>query len=181
MRANRKEILSITLKILGSIILVSGIIVAPGLAILLRQFKPRNKKEFNQFRSSIYYLKKKGLINYKNLGGEIKIGLTAKGERAYKFLSIDDIKTHKSNVWDDLWRIVTFDIPEHKKTVRDALRFKLKDLGFYPYQKSLFVYPYDCKNEIDLIKEFYGAHNYIFLIVAKKLDGEDNLKKHFFK
>src|SRR3989344_4593151 len=53
--------------------------------------------------------------------------------------------------WDKLWRLVIFDIPEEERTGRMALAAKLKELGFYPLQKSVFIHPYECKDEIDFI------------------------------
>ena len=81
--------------------------------------------------------------------------------------------------WDTYWRIVVFDIPEKHKKAREALRHKLKELGFYKFQKSIFVIPYECKDEIDFIIEIFQIRPYVRYIVAKTLDNEIHLKKIF--
>ena len=41
--------------------------------------------------------------------------------------------------WDNLWRLVIFDIPESHKRARNTLRRRLKDWGFTPWQKSVWA------------------------------------------
>ena len=81
--------------------------------------------------------------------------------------------------WDGYWRIVIFDIPEKFKKARNALGKKIKDLGLFPLQKSVFVYPFDCKDEINFVSEFFRVGKFTQYIVAKELDGEKFLKQHF--
>ncbi|MCH7763134.1 MAG: hypothetical protein IIB95_05255, partial [Candidatus Marinimicrobia bacterium] len=63
------------------------------------------------------------------------------------------------------WRIVIFDIPEKRKKARDAINLKLKELGFHPIQKSTFIFPYECRNEIDFVAEHFFVRKYINYIV----------------
>ena len=73
----------------------------------------------------------------------------------------------------------TFDIPEKFKIARNALREKLNDLGFLKYQKSVFIYPYECKDEIDFIIEFFEVKPFVRYIIAEKIDNELDFKKKF--
>jgi len=52
-------------------------------------------------------------------------------------------------------------------------------LGFYPLQKSVFVFPYECENELEFITEFYNIRRYVRYIIAEKIDNEFHLKKIF--
>ncbi len=65
------------------------------------------------------------------------------------------------------------------KRSRDALREKLKELGFYELQKSVFVFPYKSEDEIDFIIEFFEMRQYVRTILAEKIDNELHLKKIF--
>lgn len=95
------------------------------------------------------------------------------------FRAIDNLKFKKQEKWDGLWRIIIFDIPEKFKKARNALAQKLKSAGAYPLQKSVFVYPYDCKDDIDFIVEFFNLRKYVRFILAKEIDNELHLKKIF--
>jgi len=74
---------------------------------------------------------------------------------------------------------VVSDIPEELKKAREAVRHHLKRLGFYPLQKSVFVFPYECENELEFITEFYNIRRYVRYIIAEKIDNEFHLKKIF--
>ena len=89
------------------------------------------------------------------------------------------MEIRKPKVWDKKWRIVLFDIPELHRKSRDALRYRLRQLGFFEYQKSVFVHPYDCRDEIEYIIESYRIRKFVRFIIADSLDNELHLKKDF--
>jgi DNA-binding transcriptional regulator PaaX len=94
---------------------------------------------------------------------------------------IDNLRIQKPKKWDKEWRLVIFDISELKKTQREAFRGKLKDLGFSLLQRSVWIQPFDCRAEIELLREFFGlSENEIRLVVAKNI-GVDKKLKEFFR
>ena len=96
------------------------------------------------------------LIDYKeDKDGFVKIVLTKEGQKKALKFKLDEMKIKKPAKWDGEWRIVIFDIPERFKKAREALRKKLKDLGFIKLQESVFVFPYECENEIDFVIEVF--------------------------
>lgn len=123
------------------------------------------------------------LIRYhEHPNGSVEIVLTDSGkERALRY-KLEDMKVPKSERWDGMWRIVSFDVPEKhdKRThLRDALRRQLKRIGFLEFQKSAFIIPYECRNEIDFVVELFSARPYVRFIVATHIDNELHLKKKF--
>ncbi|MBU1159609.1 MAG: hypothetical protein ABIJ28_03635 [Patescibacteria group bacterium] len=114
-----------------------------------------------------------------NPDGTITLILTDKGKQKALTYNIDEMKIKKPKQWDNKWRMVLFDIPEKIKGIREAIREHLKNLGFYEFQKSVFVHPYDCKNEIEYIIEFYNIRKFVRFIIADSLDNELHLKHHF--
>lgn len=120
------------------------------------------------------------MIDYKeDKRGIANVILALKGKKRILKYDLDNMKIKRPSRWDGYWRIVVFDIPEDEKKARSALRIKLKDLGFYPMQKSVFVHPYDCKNEIDFVVEIFEIKPYVRFIVAKDIDISLNLKHMF--
>lgn len=83
--------------------------------------------------------------------------------------------------WDKQWRIVSFDIPEQKRLARNAIRRLIKRLGFLQLHASVWIYPHDCAQQIQLIREAYRASNDIRLIIAKQVDGQEDLLEQFTK
>jgi CRISPR-associated endonuclease Cas2 len=92
---------------------------------------------------------------------------------------LGNIQIKKPSRWDNLWRLVAFDIPEDMKKGRTALSTKLKELGFYPMQKSVYIHPYECKDEIDFIAEIFKLTSYIRFLRVKDVDIELDLKNRF--
>ena len=120
------------------------------------------------------------LINYKeDKDGFVEIVLTKEGkEKALKF-KIDEIEIKKTRKWDGEWRIVIFDIPDRFKKTREALRHKLKDLGFLKLQESVFVLPYECEDEIDFIVEVFQIRPWVRFLRTKSFTNEEQMKIKF--
>jgi len=79
----------------------------------------------------------------------------------------------------DLFRAHQERLPEDKKKARNAMNYKLKNLGFYPIQKSVFVFPYECRDEIDFVGNFYNIRKNIRYIEVKDIDDDGKLRKKF--
>ncbi|MEW6408003.1 MAG: hypothetical protein AB1465_04905 [Patescibacteria group bacterium] len=139
-----------------------------------KKYKYPKKKVARTF----HYLKQKGLIKYKRKGRQIYISLTPLGRKYAQELQIDDLKIETQRRWDGKWRILIFDINEKWKIVREALRGKLKELGFFQLQKSVWICPFPCENEFKILKTFFNLPNKSFMfIVATKIPFEEELKK----
>jgi len=114
------------------------------------------------------------------VGHQIYISLTEKGRKLASWLQIDDLKIKRPKKWDGKWRLAIFDISQLKKIYREAFRGKLKELGFYPLQKSVWIYPFDCRDEIELLKDFFGLNEKeVRLLICENIGKDDWLKKHF--
>lgn len=120
------------------------------------------------------------LINYqKKSDGIIQITLTKLGKEYALKYKIDEIIVKKPNIWDKKWRLVIFDIPEKRRVARNSLRNKLRKLDFYELQKSVFVHPYPCQNEIEFIVEFFKIRPCVRYAEVTNLTNEEELKLHF--
>jgi len=165
--------------------ILTAAIVAPN-AVQAFRFLLKDKnyvswKKFNQSAARQYVrrLEKRRLIKRKIKGKRAVINLTKKGKAELLKYGIDKIKLKNEKKWDGKWRVIIFDIPELKKQARDALRAKFKNLGMLQLQKSVFIYPVDCRKEIDLVSDFFGVSDDILYLKAEIFDVEEKLKSHF--
>lgn len=132
-----------------------------------------------KFRSTVRHMKDYGYVSVKERGDQITITLLEAGhERALKY-SIDDIQIEKPAVWDKKWRLVMFDIPEENRLARRIFKEKLDELGFALLQKSVYIYPYPCHNELDFIRTLYNVTGSVKLLVVDKIEDEEQLRKRF--
>jgi len=146
------------------------------LKITGKEWRRINEKELKNQIKSCYRSK---LIEEKeNADGTTTYVLTEKGKM--RALTYDFNKMEiAQKVWDGKWRAVIFDVPEKFRWGRDSLRKKLRELGFRELQKSVFVFPYDCKDEIDFIIEFYKMRKYVRFGVFDYIDNAVHLKEFF--
>ena len=138
-------------------------------------------KEIDQryLTSSIRALYKSKLIHEKdNRDGTTTFILSLEGRRVALTYNLDKMTIEKHK-WDKKWRIVIFDIPEKKKKMRDIFRFRLKGLGFLELQRSVFVLPFECHNELEYVIEFYNIRKFVRFIEANHIDNELDLKYRF--
>ncbi|MDO8564727.1 MAG: hypothetical protein Q7R88_01905 [bacterium] len=114
-----------------------------------------------------------------NKDGTMTAILTEKGRKRVVTVNIDRLKLPAEEKWDGRWHGVLFDIPEKYKGAREALREKLRELGFYPWQKSVFVYPYPCRDQIDFVVEFFEVRRFVRYTVLIDPSNEAELLIHF--
>ncbi len=149
--------------------------------VLKKASKEWKKINERYLRETIKRLYQSKLIDYKeDKDGTVMLTLSEKGKSRILKYDIDKIEIKKPARWDKLWRLVVFDIPEDKNLGRKALAAKLKELGFYPMQKSVFIYPYECKDEIDFITEIFELSPYVRFLRVKDIDIELDLKERFY-
>lgn len=124
-------------------------------------------------------LRMEGLVKIiKHTEGVEKIQLDEKGKRRWLQYQFNDLKLKYLKQWDKKWRIVLFDIPESQKRIRDSLRKKLKKLGFLEFQKSVFIYPYPCEDEVNFIINFFNIEDYVYYLEAL-ISSDYNFRRHF--
>ena len=138
----------------------------------------QNKYNSHDLSQALYYLKKRQIIKIEESNGKTVIKLTEKGKKRKLQYDFDNMKISKQDKWDKKWRFIMFDIPEEKRFARESFRNKLKDLGFYQFQKSVWIYPYPCEDEVDFIAENFSIGQYINLIIVQIMDDKP-LRDHF--
>ena len=178
-------------------IILRGILLSGGIAVVATspyfvsrilpkifryaEYKIRKMGEAKSFRRSFYYLRDRGMINIEYRGKQIYISLTKEGRKRLGKYNIDNLKIKKLKKWDKKWRVLIFDIQDKHKIKREALRGKIKELGLYQLQKSVWVYPYEFQKEIEILRNFFQLSNgEIKVIVADKIE-KDSEMKEFFK
>lgn len=163
-------------------LLVAGAAL-PGLLSAAKSISQSKKYSKTQFQSAYKNLHYRKLIEIIEEGDDkFKVQLTNTGKKRVKEFSFNLLKIQKPKKWDGKWRILIFDIPSKPaifNQARNALRNKIKDLGFYQMQKSVWVYPYECIDEILFVAEAFNVQKHIEIITAEKLLHEEKIKRIF--
>jgi DNA-binding transcriptional regulator PaaX len=143
-------------------------------------FKKSKKYSKTQIKSAMTNLHKQKLIEYvSEKNGETIVRITIKGKSRLKSFAIDSLEISKPKQWDGKWRLVMFDLPIRFRKARESLRYKLKQLGFKQFQKSVWIYPYSCTDEILFIADHYQVGKYVEILEVTNLLRDERFKKMF--
>lgn len=147
---------------------------------LIKAFKYSKKYPNKRVYDTFYRLEKEGCIQIKKENEQIYISLTNKGKKKAGWLQVDKLRIKEPKKWDGKWRVVVFDIIELKKFHREAFRGKLKELGFRPMQKSVWIHPFNCRDEINLLRDFFGLTEKDLRLLVVESIGEDKELRDLF-
>ena len=147
------------------------------LKTIRKEWEEINRSSLNRAIRSLYRSRLVGTKSNKD--GSLTLELSRDGEKFALTYNLETMKVGRPEKWDNLWRIVMFDIPEPLKKVRESLRYQLKNMGFHELQKSVFINPFPCAKEIEYVVEFYNIRKHVRFITAMNIDNELHLKKIF--
>src|SRR3989344_1753693 len=166
----RGELTKDILRLVGAGVVTSVGLMAPNTLQLIDYFNPKGKAERQRIWRAIKYLESRNRVSIYTKEGKRYVRLTSQGELALTEQSIDQMTVAKPRRWDHKWRFVMFDVPvRHSSTSRHSFRAKLEDLGFKLYQRSVFIYPYECNEEVHTVAKWYGLDQYIRYVVATEV------------
>ncbi len=163
----------------GGVMLLAA--TAPN-AMRLLQYMPGYKKgaRFNyQAKTALGRLAKKGLITFEERGGKRYARITEAGENILALASMQDKAKQKPKRWDRRWRLVIFDIPERRRSIRNQLRSFMSEYGFVRLQDSVWIYPYDCEDLIALAKANFRIGADVLYMIVEQLERDKYLREHF--
>lgn len=130
---------------------------------------PRYKK--TDFNNLVWRSLKTGYIEKVIENGIPYLRLTSSGEKRVKRdFPLFSIQRKR---WDRKWRVVSFDIDEVSKKLRDRFREKLKELGFGMLQESVFITPNDIIKDFTEFIEKQELEDYVYILEVSQIVGGD--------
>ena len=149
-------------------------------SLLVRESMQRKYLRMGGFNPDNVYrgfrnLENRGLL--RNVGKNYK--LTSKGQKWYASSKFSKLSI-RPKAWDKKWRVIIFDIPEDFSRKRHLFRRKIRSLDFYMLQKSVFVYPFDCQEELGFIGSYLGVGEYVDLIIADSVGFKERVIKEYY-
>ncbi len=141
--------------------------------------KDWRKIERKNITRTMQALHERKLVAFKKNGKYFNPVLTPAGRKQADIYRMNQLRIPRPKIWDGKWRIVMFDIIEDDRSLRDFFRRQLKRLNFHELQKSVFVYPYPCRKQMERLSETYRGGASIRFIEATYIDNQKALRKHF--
>lgn len=131
-------------------------------------------------RRTLRRLKKQKYVTvHESTDGNTTVTITNNGMVRALTYELNTLSIQKPTRWDGKWRVVIFDVPEKYKKFRDTFRMRLRQMGLYQLQKSVYVSPYPCFHEIEFLRELYGIAVTVVYLTVEKIEDDAFLRTHF--
>jgi len=182
--AKVKEVLTI----LASGTLLATAFIMPGVAKILPrpgQDYKKDWKEWKRFNSSylrrtLERLKRQKLVEIQEgEKGVTTIKITAPGKRKVLKYALEELEIPQLKFWDGKWRLIIYDIPQHKRRLSNLLSQTLKNLGFLALQKSVYLIPYPCQSQVEFIREYFGLGDNVLILEVNKIENDKPFRDYF--
>lgn len=157
-------------------------LVAPNALKLFGGTLGKKLRYIERSRAATTRLVQKGYVEFVTHNGKKVLCITEEGKKFLDELEVVNAFQEgsiKPKKWDRRWRLVVFDIPEHRRAVRNRLREMIVAFGFIRIQNSVWVYPYDCEELVTLLKSDLRMGREVLYAVVEKIENDKWLLKHF--
>lgn len=174
-----KQAILASVKVAG---FLSIALLAPNALKILEMFGDRKigtrRKKYTVNRS-VSKLIESGYLKLKKTERGSFVRLTSHGETLLARVEASNFNIKKPKKWDGKYRIIIFDIKEARRGLRDKLRATLLAIGFKHLQHSVWVYPYDCEDLINLLKADFKIGKDVLYMVVDFIENDWWIRQHF--
>ncbi|OGG72563.1 CRISPR-associated endonuclease Cas2 [Candidatus Kaiserbacteria bacterium RIFCSPLOWO2_01_FULL_53_17] len=177
--------------ILEALAVVGGVTLAlsvsPTLFVALAAigyvFRAEDRSRRKKLQAAFQYLTRKRYVRRRTQGKKVVFELTKRGH-AHIIHHLDRrslaAPIERPATWDGRWRLILFDIPAEERTKRNAFRSFIRQIGAIMLQKSVWVYPFDCSERIDLLRRVFDlSHTELRLVIATSIGADASVRTHF--
>src|SRR3989344_6132325 len=179
------------LKLLATCSILIASVIVPGLPIaagaLLKIKKnidyENSRKEWEKF--NLWRLKQvlKRMQNSKYVEivtqrGVPVVKITDKGKEKLLKYDLQNLQLDQSK-WDGRWRLIIYDVGKDKKRQVDTFRRTLNNLKVLRLQRSVYLTPFKCEDEIEYLKQVFDLDEEVQVLLIRSLDNESTYKKYF--
>jgi len=181
----KENLISVSKAILLSVGILGFVAVAvvAGNAVQLLKHTPlggkRQKLKIYEINKNIKLLINRGLVIEKEDEDCKYLEITPKGRNLLLKYELEGLSKEKPKMWDHKYRVVIFDISEHKKKTRDHLRKILVNFGFVCMQDSVWVYPYHCQEIVELLKKYLELNEEVIYMTVDSIENDKWLRDKF--
>ena len=128
------------------------------------------------------YLKRKGYVELIPEGEDFKMKITQKGRKKIQKMNFGNLQINITKPWNGRWWVIVSDVPKEFRRRADYLRAKFKEMKFYPLQRTVWVFPFDPRDEVDFVAAYYHLDRYVTAMEVVTLDPSDKkLLRGYFR
>ncbi len=166
---------------IGTLLTIGFLMPGPAYLVVKAYEEEKRRKEFEEWekfnpwrlRQVIKRLEQQKVVEI--IDGVVKV--TEKGKQRLLKFNIEEMELKRKR--DGKWRIIIYDIANLKKTQREYFRLILKRLKFFPIQKSVYLTPFVCDDEIEYLRQVFDIGNDVIVLKVYGFENDQVYKKYF--
>lgn len=144
-----------------------------------KEFKEWNRFNQTRLRQTLKRLQQQKIVEIIDENGEACIKLTDRGRTKFLRYKLEELTINRQPKWDGKWRLIIYDIKKEKRLLSEIFRNFLKKMECLKLQKSVYLTPFPCEEQIEFIRQYYGLGKEVTYIIAQKLENEQVYKDYF--
>lgn len=177
--------------LLGAGVFLAASVIFPGLPMIAKPFidaakeAERNKRQrewekFNlwRLRQVVKRMQESKLVEIKEEEGAPIIKITGKGKQKLLKYKLEEMKLDEKN-WDGRWRLIIYDVAKSKRANSEAFRRMLNQLNLLKLQKSVYLIPFKCEDEIEYLRLLFDIGNEVQILKVGSLENEAAYRRYF--
>ena len=177
--------------LLGAGAFLAASIIFPGLPMVAKPFinaakeanRNKSQKEWEKFnlwrlRQVVKRMQSSKLVEIKEEKSIPIIKITQKGKQKLLRYKIDEMALDESS-WDGKWRLIIYDVANTKRAHSEMFRTMLNKLKFLKLQRSVYLTPFKCEDEIEYLRLLFGIGNEVQILKVGSLENEMAYRRYF--
>ena len=174
-----KYILRALLQALANDLVVPKHAVGTTLTNVLQQNDGLSQLSVNSVGQTLRRVERRGYVQRKKEGSSVRLRLTDAGRDKLQRLSVPQATISCTGEWDGFWRVVLFSIPEGQKHIRALLRQKLRSIGFVPFRRSAWIFPFVCDEQVANLVQNLGITDRVNLLTVSTFSNSEQFEQRF--
>lgn len=159
----------------------------PALPIVIKPFldekrrKDENEwKKFNtwRLRQVLNRMHQQRFVEVIEENGTQIVKISEKGRKKLLKYDLETMELKNKN-WDGKWRIIIYDIFSQKREERELFRKTLRKLKFLQLQRSVYLTPFKCYDEIEYLRQICNIDKEVLILTVSSLENEKAYREYF--
>lgn len=177
--------------LLGAGTFLAASLVLPGIPLITSKIMKlkeesdyaKSEKEWEKFniwrlRQILKRMYESKYVEIKEQNGIPVVKLAESGRSKLLKYDIEQMQLDESKL-DGYWRLIVYDVKTTKRQNSEAFRRTISKLKLLKLQKSVYLTPFKCEDEIEYLRQVFNIGNEVIILKVKNLENEEPYKKYF--
>ncbi len=159
-----------------------GLTITPRKQLWILRSIPKELRRIDQrsIRKALSDLERDGLIAItEHTDNTFSVVLSPHATQRLGAIEMHKVARKRPKKWDQKWRLLIYDVSEDRKKSRDAIRRELQSVGFLELQHSVWIFPFDVTDVMQLLRELYDLKEELIVLTTDRFESDERFISTF--